>query len=105
MVYVLKTAGPRRLMMPAAIFRCDSGRSYQATALGPHLNETGAVIDPLLAIAAGATIGAWARWGLGLCLNPLNANLPIGTLAANLLGGYGVGLAIAWSAKHPGLLP
>jgi protein CrcB len=32
-------------------------------------------------------------------------NLPIGTLAANLLGGYAIGVAIAWFAKHPGLLP
>ena len=63
------------------------------------------MIDPFLAIAAGATMGAWARWDFGVWLNPLNANLPIGTLTANLLGGYGIGLAIAWFAKHPGLLP
>lgn len=63
------------------------------------------MIDAFPAIAAGAIVGAWARWGLGLLLNPLNGSLPIGTLAANLLGGYGVGLAIAWFAKHPGLLP
>jgi CrcB protein len=63
------------------------------------------VIDPFLAIAAGATMGAWARWGLGLWLNPLSGSLPIGTLLANLLGGYAIGLAIAWFANHPGLLP
>jgi CrcB protein len=63
------------------------------------------VINPLLAIAAGASMGAWARWGLGVLLNPLNGSLPIGTLTANLLGGYGVGLAIAWFAQHLGLMP
>ena len=40
-------------------------------------------------------MGAWLRWGLGLLLNPLFIALPLGTLAANLLGGYLIGLAIA----------
>ncbi len=62
------------------------------------------MIDPFLAIAAGAILGAWTRWGLGLWLNPLNGDLPPGTLAANRIGGHGIGLAIAWFAAHPGLL-
>ena len=62
------------------------------------------MINSFLAIAVGATLGAWTRWGLGLWLNPLNGNLPIGTLAANLIGGYGIGVAIAWFAAYPGLL-
>lgn len=49
----------------------------------------------LAAIAVGATLGAWLRWGLGLWLNPLFAAVPLGTLAANLLGGYLVGAAVA----------
>lgn len=49
---------------------------------------------PLAAIALGATLGAWLRWGLGLWLNPLFAAMPLGTLAANLLGGYLVGAAV-----------
>ena len=48
-----------------------------------------------IAIAAGAVLGAWLRWGLGLWLNPLFATVPLGTLAANLLGGYLVGAAVA----------
>jgi CrcB protein len=48
-----------------------------------------------LAIAVGAVLGAWARWGLGLWLNPLFPTLPLGTLAANLIGGYLVGAAVA----------
>lgn len=47
----------------------------------------------LLAIAVGAVIGAWLRYGLGLWLNPLFVSLPLGTLAANLLGGYLIGAA------------
>ena len=62
------------------------------------------MINSFLAIAVGATLGAWTRWGLGLWLNPLNGNLPIGTLTANLIGGYGIGVAIAWFAAYPGLL-
>ena len=48
----------------------------------------------LLAIGGGAMLGAWLRWGLGVWLNPLLPTLPLGTLAANLLGGYLVGVAI-----------
>lgn len=59
----------------------------------------------LIAIAIGATLGAWARWGLGLWLNPLNGSLPLGTLAANLTGGYAIGLAVAWFAASPGVAP
>lgn len=55
----------------------------------------------LLGIGLGATIGAWLRWLLGLWLNPLLPTLPLGTLAANLLGGYLMGLAMAWLLPHP----
>jgi CrcB protein len=48
----------------------------------------------LLAVGVGAALGAWLRWGLGLLLNPLVMALPLGTLAANLLGGYLVGVAV-----------
>ncbi len=46
------------------------------------------------AIGVGSALGAWLRWGLGLLLNPLFIALPLGTLAANLLGGYLVGVAV-----------
>jgi CrcB protein len=49
----------------------------------------------LIAIALGAVLGAWLRWGLGLWLNPVFATVPLGTLAANLIGGYLVGVAVA----------
>lgn len=48
-----------------------------------------------LAIGIGAVLGAWLRWGLGLWLNPLFAAIPLGTLTANLIGGYLIGAAVA----------
>jgi CrcB protein len=45
------------------------------------------------------------RWGLGIRLNPLFPTLPLGTLAANLLGGLLAGLAVAWLGRHSGLPP
>ena len=47
-----------------------------------------------LAVGLGAALGAWVRWLLGLALNPLLIALPLGTLAANLIGGYLVGVAV-----------
>lgn len=47
-----------------------------------------------LAVALGAVLGAWLRWGLALWLNARQAAYPWGTLAANLAGGYLVGLAL-----------
>lgn len=47
-----------------------------------------------LAVGLGAALGAWMRWLLGLLLNPLFVALPLGTLAANLFGGYLIGAAV-----------
>jgi len=58
-----------------------------------------------IAIGLGAAIGAWMRWGLGLWLNPLFPVLPLGTLFANIVGGYLIGLAVAFFMQHPGLSP
>jgi fluoride exporter len=55
------------------------------------------------AVGAGAALGAWMRWGLSLWLNARNAHFPYGTLAANLIGGYLVGLAVAYFAQNPNL--
>lgn len=55
----------------------------------------------LLAISLGAAFGALARWGLGLALNGLFPAIPPGTLAANLIGGYLVGLALPLLSAHP----
>lgn len=52
-------------------------------------------ITAFLAIGLGAVLGAWLRYGLGLWLNPMFAAVPLGTLTANLIGGYLVGAAVA----------
>lgn len=53
-----------------------------------------ALVNPWLAIALGAVLGAWARYGLSLWLNGRHAWLPLGTLTANLLGGLAIGLLL-----------
>jgi len=58
-----------------------------------------------LAVGVGAAIGAWLRWGLGASLNASFPTLPMGTLVANLFGGYLVGLSIGFFSQHPGLSP
>ncbi|MDA8328900.1 MAG: fluoride efflux transporter CrcB [Betaproteobacteria bacterium] len=59
----------------------------------------------LMAVGVGAALGAWLRWILGVWLNPLFPTLPLGTLAANLGGGYVIGLSIAFFAAQPSLSP
>lgn len=54
-------------------------------------------INQMLAVAVGAVGGAWLRWGLSVSLNPLLVQLPMGTLLANLLGGFLMGGVLAWS--------
>ena len=58
-----------------------------------------------LAVGFGAACGAWLRWGLGLWLTHPTSLIPWGTLAANLIGGYLVGLALAFFSGHPQLSP
>jgi CrcB protein len=58
-----------------------------------------------VAVGLGAILGAWLRWWLGLTLNPIFPTLPLGTLAANLFGGYLIGVAVAFFGQHPGLSP
>lgn len=59
----------------------------------------------LAAVAAGAVFGAWLRWGLTSWLNPVLPNLPLGTLLANLGGGYLVGVAVAFFTGNPSIAP
>ena len=57
-----------------------------------------------IAVGVGAALGAWLRWWLGIALNAVAPNLPLGTLAANLIGGYLVGVAIEVFSQQ-GALP
>jgi fluoride exporter len=57
----------------------------------------------ILAVGIGAALGAWMRWWLGIMLNPLFPTLPLGTLAANLVGGYLIGAAVELFIQHASL--
>lgn len=59
----------------------------------------------IVAISLGAALGALFRWQLGVRLNSLFPSIPPGTLVANLIGGYIIGLAIAAFAQSPSLSP
>ncbi len=59
----------------------------------------------VLAICLGACLGALARWQLGLWLSPSSALIPWGTLAANLIGAYLVGVCIGVFQQLPELDP
>jgi CrcB protein len=58
-----------------------------------------------LCVFVGGGIGACLRWGLALLLNPVSQVVPIGTLAANLIGGYLIGVAAAFFALRHELPP
>jgi CrcB protein len=58
-----------------------------------------------IAVGAGAAAGAWLRWWLGILLNPVFPTLPFGTLAANLIGGYLMGVALAVITHFEALPP
>jgi CrcB protein len=63
------------------------------------------MLTSLLAIGLGAALGAILRWLLSIGLNGLLPALPPGTLAANLIGGYLIGVALAVFAQLPQLPP
>lgn len=65
----------------------------------------GSVPLSLGAIAVGATLGAWLRWVLALWLNARLESLPLGTLAANLGGGFMIGVAVGFFQDWPALSP
>jgi CrcB protein len=58
-----------------------------------------------LSIGVSAALGALLRWQLGIYFNPLFPTLPLGTLAANLLGGFLMGLAMELIAMNVALPP
>jgi fluoride exporter len=58
-----------------------------------------------LAVGVGAMLGAWTRWGLGAALNAVLPNLPLGTLAANLAGGFLIGVALEFFMQHVAVAP
>jgi fluoride exporter len=59
----------------------------------------------IVSVCVGASLGALLRWWLGAQLNSLFPTIPPGTVVANLIGGYVIGLAIAFFAAFPALSP
>ena len=60
---------------------------------------------PVALLCIGASLGALARWGLSLWLNPGTHWLPVGTLVANLVGGWLIGVLVAVFQAHPEIDP
>ena len=56
----------------------------------------------VVGVGVGAALGAWLRWGLAGALNDRFPALPLGTLAANLIGGFLIGAAMAWFGRNGG---
>jgi CrcB protein len=63
------------------------------------------MLQSIAAISVGASTGAVLRWVLSTRLNSILPGMPLGTLTANLLGGYLIGIAIAWFANNPSISP
>lgn len=56
-----------------------------------------------VAVGIGAALGAWLRWWLGNWFNASTPSLPLGTLIANLAGGYLIGIAVQYFSTRSGL--
>src|SRR5215831_2467746 len=63
------------------------------------------MLKSIIVISVGAIAGALLRWWLGNTLNSQFPTIPPGTLAANLIGAYVVGIAIALFATYPAIAP
>ena len=60
---------------------------------------------PIVAISVGGSLGSLLRWWLGTMFNAHFPTLPPGTLTANLVGGYIIGLAVAFFGTYTALAP
>jgi CrcB protein len=58
-----------------------------------------------IAVGIGAALGAWLRWLLSVLYNATWPQLPLGTLASNLVGGYLIGVAAAFFIQNDALAP
>ena len=56
-----------------------------------------------VAVGLGAALGAWLRWWLGVWLNASTQPVPLGTLMANLGGGFVIGAAVAFFESNTAL--
>ncbi|AWK13883.1 fluoride efflux transporter CrcB [Candidatus Fukatsuia symbiotica] len=60
---------------------------------------------PIVSIILGSALGGLLRWDLGLKLNSLFQTVSLGTLVANLIAGYVVGVAVAYFSQAQGIAP
>lgn len=88
-----------------SLFLYPPGPNPPQPAMTEAPQATQAALGAALAVCMGAALGALARWQLGVALNHLHPALPPGTLLANVVGGYLVGVAVAAFALAPGLPP
>jgi fluoride exporter len=72
-----------------------------ASLLNNTINWGVTMLNAVMAVGFGAALGAWLRWGLALLLN--DGLIPLGTLVANLLGGYLMGAALAFFMLMPNI--
>ncbi|MGK9172246.1 fluoride efflux transporter CrcB [Yokenella regensburgei] len=63
------------------------------------------MLQLLLAVFIGGGTGSVARWALSMKLNPAHHAIPIGTLTANLVGAFIIGLGLAWFNRMPQIDP
>ena len=63
------------------------------------------MLNAIFAISLGSALGALIRWQLGLRLNEFFPTLPPGTLVANIVGGYIIGLAVAFFSQASDISP
>ena len=79
---------------------------FQIRSMGRTASSRGvSLFYSIVAIFCGAGLGALLRWFLSLTLNELLPDLPLGTLAANLIGGYAIGMAAVVFTMKAGLPP
>jgi CrcB protein len=74
---------------------------------GLSLQVSGVLVNAMgfFAVGVGAALGAWMRWGLSAALNHVFVNLPLGTFASNMIGGYLIGVAVEVAVHHSVLTP
>jgi fluoride exporter len=60
---------------------------------------------PIVAISVGGSLGSLLRWWLGMMFNAYFPTVPPGTLTANLVGGYIIGVAVAFFSNYTALAP
>lgn len=84
------------------VCRLDRRRSVIRVQEEKHIDGT---LRSFLAVAVGGMLGCLARWALALFMNRLFPAIPPGTLAANLIGCYIIGVAVGVFALSPAIAP